>query len=77
VTHNTDNNAFYTILFWKDVYYLFALLLIVSVIIAENIVIKTAIKQQQQDAHIINIAGRQRMLSQKITQLCLRLLFYP
>ena len=37
---------------------------------------KNAIVQKQQDAHLINIAGRQQMLTQRITQLCLRLLFY-
>ncbi|MFP5041405.1 PAS domain S-box protein [Parasediminibacterium sp. JCM 36343] len=57
--------------------YVAALVLIVSVIFISYIFINRAINQKEKDAFIINVAGRQRMLSQKITQLSLRLIGEP
>jgi len=42
-------------------------------IIVSQFFIQTSIDRQQDDARVINVAGRQRMLSQKISKLALKL----
>ncbi|MGB5444214.1 MAG: diguanylate cyclase [Psychromonas sp.] len=49
--------------------YTIALSLIALLIIISQIIIQFVIAAQIHDSHIVNIAGRQRMLSQKITKL--------
>ena len=52
--------------------YISALSLIALVIISSHLFIRNIIKKNKQDSLIINISGRQRMLSQRITQLSIR-----
>ncbi|MEQ9307567.1 MAG: type IV pili methyl-accepting chemotaxis transducer N-terminal domain-containing protein, partial [Marinoscillum sp.] len=42
-------------------------------IIISQLLIQTSINRQQDDARVINVAGRQRMLSQKISKLALKI----
>ena len=49
--------------------YVVALSLIAILIIASQVVMQFLIADQEHDSRVINIAGRQRMLSQKITKL--------
>ncbi|MEM8939923.1 MAG: type IV pili methyl-accepting chemotaxis transducer N-terminal domain-containing protein [Bacteroidota bacterium] len=53
--------------------YLIALGCIALAIIISQILIQTSISRQQDDARVINVAGRQRMLSQKITKVALKI----
>ncbi len=46
--------------------YVLALSLVAALIVAGQAVVQISLKQQEQDARTINIAGRQRMLSQRI-----------
>lgn len=46
--------------------YVLALSLVAALIVAGQAVVQFSLMQQEQDARIINIAGRQRMLSQRI-----------
>lgn len=48
--------------------YITALSLIAISVIASQILIRTHLKSQESDSTIINVAGRQRMLSQKLTK---------
>jgi len=54
-------------------FYLIALGCIALSIVVSQILIQTSINRQQDDAHVINVAGRQRMLSQKISKLALKI----
>ncbi|REE05603.1 sensor histidine kinase [Marinoscillum furvescens] len=54
-------------------FYLIALGCIALSIVVSQILIQTSISRQQDDSHIINIAGRQRMLSQKISKVALKI----
>ena len=54
--------------------YIFAILAIALLTIASHIVIQMALGDQETDARIVNIAGRQRMLSQKIAKAALAIL---
>jgi len=54
-------------------FYLIALGCIALSIVISQLLIQTAIGDQQSDARIINVAGRQRMLSQKISKVALLL----
>ncbi|MEQ8472747.1 MAG: type IV pili methyl-accepting chemotaxis transducer N-terminal domain-containing protein [Marinoscillum sp.] len=54
-------------------FYLFALGCIALSIIISQLLIQTSINNQQDDARVINVAGRQRMLSQKISKLALKI----
>lgn len=56
-------------------FYLIALGGIALSIILSQILIQKSIGDQQDDAHIINVAGRQRMLSQKITKIALKIVY--
>lgn len=51
--------------------YLLALSLIALAIMAEHFLVESFLEDQAKDATIINLAGRQRMLSQRITKLSL------
>lgn len=51
--------------------YLLALSLIALAIMAEHFLVESFLEDQAKDATIINVAGRQRMLSQRITKLSL------
>ena len=53
--------------------YLTALGCIALAIIVSQILIQTSINRQQDDARVINVAGRQRMLSQQISKLSLKI----
>jgi diguanylate cyclase (GGDEF)-like protein len=53
--------------------YVVALSLIALAVIASQAVIQRYIALEQNDAHVINVAGRQRMLSQKLLKICLYL----
>src|SRR6478736_2634401 len=52
-------------------WYILALSIVATVIITGQVLIQRHLKNQQSDSHIINVAGKQRMLSQKITKLVL------
>ncbi|MEM9896052.1 MAG: type IV pili methyl-accepting chemotaxis transducer N-terminal domain-containing protein, partial [Bacteroidota bacterium] len=56
-----------------ELLYLTALGCIALSIIISQFLIQTSIEDQQDDARVINVAGRQRMLSQKISKLSLEL----
>lgn len=53
--------------------YSILLIIFILIIIFNQIVISNSISQQKSDAEIINIAGKQRMYSQKITKMALYL----
>ncbi|MBB6459060.1 SpoIIE family protein phosphatase [Flammeovirga kamogawensis] len=53
--------------------YIIALSLIALLSIASQLIIRSVLTEQEKDARIINISGRQRMLSQKISKLALQL----
>ncbi len=55
--------------------YICALCAIALLAISGQILIQTALFQQANDAHIVNIAARQRMLSQKLSKASLALYF--
>jgi len=52
-------------------WYILALSIVATVIITGQVLIQRHLKNQQSDSHTINVAGKQRMLSQKITKLVL------
>jgi signal transduction histidine kinase len=52
-------------------YYLLALSIIALSIIIGQFLVQRHLREQESDAHIVNMAGRQRMLSQKISKLIL------
>src|SRR5688572_1742489 len=54
-------------------WYILALSVIVSVAVIGQILIQNHLDDQLSDSHVINVAGRQRMLSQKITKCALLL----
>ena len=54
--------------------YIFALTLLALLTISTQIFIQFLLYNQKKDAHVINISGRQRMLSQKITKQALLIL---
>lgn len=56
-------------------FYLIALGGIALSIIISQVLIQTSINDQQDDAHVINVAGRQRMLSQKISKTSLKIAY--
>lgn len=53
------------------VQYIFALLVVASFTILGQIIIQSTLSSSLDDSHIINIAGRQRMLSQRLTKISL------
>lgn len=53
--------------------YLIALGCIALSIVVSQLLIQTSISRQQDDARVVNVAGRQRMLSQKISKLALKI----
>lgn len=53
--------------------YIFVLGILTLVILGSQLLMQTTIKGSKSDARIINISGRQRMLSQKITKASLKL----
>ncbi|HLT08815.1 MAG TPA: ATP-binding protein [Cyclobacteriaceae bacterium] len=55
------------------VYYLIALCSIALVVILSQVLVQRFISEQSSDAHLINVSGRQRMLSQKIAKSALLL----
>lgn len=55
--------------------YIFALTLIALLVIVSNLGTQTFIEKQIHDSRIINLAGKQRMLSQKITKIVYQLSF--
>ncbi len=57
--------------------YVFALALIACLTISSQIVIQSALHRQDSDAPVINIGGRQRMLSQRLTKAALALQLVP
>ena len=54
-------------------YYVIALVMVAGLTIGSQLYIQTAIHSQIQDGPVINMAGRQRMLSQKLTKAALAL----
>src|SRR5688572_26300944 len=54
-------------------WYILALSVIVSVAVIGQILIQNHLEGQLSDSHVINVAGRQRMLSQRITKCALLL----
>jgi two-component system sensor histidine kinase DegS len=52
-------------------WYILALSIVASVVIVGQVLIQRHLKNQQTDSRVINVAGKQRMLSQKITKLVL------
>ncbi|PWJ42877.1 sensor histidine kinase [Sediminitomix flava] len=54
--------------------YIVAISIVVIVMLATQVLIQNFINSQQQDATVVNIAGRQRMLSQKITKVALQII---
>src|SRR5690606_11936032 len=55
------------------VYYLIALCSLALVVILSLVLVQRFISEQSSDAHLINVSGRQRMLSQKIAKSALLL----
>lgn len=53
--------------------YLLALCAVALFSIVSHIVMQVSMTQQQNDARVVNIAGRQRMLSQRLTKTCILL----
>ncbi|WP_281613780.1 type IV pili methyl-accepting chemotaxis transducer N-terminal domain-containing protein [Flammeovirga sp. SubArs3] len=53
--------------------YIIALSLIAFLSISSQVIIRTVLSKQEKDARVINISGRQRMLSQKISKIALQL----
>lgn len=53
--------------------YIIALSIIALLSITSQIIIRNVLNKQEKDARVINISGRQRMLSQKISKLALQL----
>ena len=49
--------------------YLLALSLIALALLGEHLLVESFLDEQAKDANIINVAGRQRMLSQRIAKL--------
>lgn len=58
---------------WLTVRYVTALVLIAILGGIGLLVVAAGVDQEQQDAHVVNLAGRQRMLSQRLTKLALLL----
>lgn len=52
-------------------WYILALSVIVSIAIIGQVLIQNHVEDQLSDSHVINVAGRQRMLSQRITKCAL------
>ncbi len=48
--------------------YLVALIIIAVLVVGSQIIVQIAISKQQDDSRVVNISGRQRMLSQKISK---------
>ncbi len=57
--------------------YIIALSTVALLALLGQIVIQTALQQQSSDALVINVAGRQRMLSQRLSKAALALGFFP
>ena len=57
--------------FW----YIVALSIIAAVIIAGQALMQGFLQTQERDSRVVNVAGRQRMLSQRITQHSLRMTY--
>lgn len=55
------------------VWYMLALSVVASIIIIGQLLIQTHLKKQQSDSRVVNVAGKQRMLSQKIVKTILLL----
>lgn len=53
------------------VQYIFALLVVASLTIFGQLLIQSTLSNSLDDSHVINIAGRQRMLSQRLTKISL------
>ncbi len=53
------------------VQYIFALVVVASLTIFGQIIIHSTLSSSLDDSHVINIAGRQRMLSQRLTKISL------
>lgn len=68
---SVKNKKLQTFRFFTAIY-LVALLTIAAVTIVSQLVIQGALDRRLEDSHVVNIAGRQRMYSQKITKLCLQ-----
>ncbi len=51
--------------------YIFALMVVASLTILGQIIIQSTLSSSLDDSHVINIAGRQRMLSQRLTKISL------
>lgn len=67
--HNNDNKSLDNITFLKfRKLYLVAIFLIALTIILAQILIQSHLNSQLNDSRIVNIAGRQRMLSQKLNK---------
>ncbi|NJN26987.1 MAG: PAS domain-containing protein [Cyclobacteriaceae bacterium] len=66
---NNRKNKFGQLALW----YILALCTVATVIIIGQVLIQKHLSSQQSDSRIVNIAGRQRMLSQKIAKLALQL----
>ena len=54
-------------------WYVLALSAIATVAIIGQVLIQNHLTNQRNDAHVVNIAGKQRMLSQKISKSLLKL----
>ncbi len=48
--------------------YIAVFLLLIILVIAKHLMVQTLVSNQEESANLVNIAGRQRMLSQKITK---------
>ena len=57
--------------------YLLALGLIAVLAIITHLLIDSIVKKQQETAHVVNMSGRQRMLSQRIAEMTLEASVYP
>lgn len=57
--------------------YILALALIAALVCAGLAIVQVVLARQRSDAHLINVAGRQRMLSQKLSKLALAVQVAP
>ncbi len=57
--------------------YRIALLIVLLLCVVSHLVIQSVLHTQDRDALLINLSGRQRMLSQRITKLALKVYYQP
>jgi two-component system sensor histidine kinase DegS len=70
---NTDSRLRMNLFARLGTWYILALSIVASVVIIGQVLIQRHLKDQLNDSHVVNVAGKQRMLSQKISKTVLLL----